>query len=257
MSQMRCCLSVWNILALFALVTFGSCSNPVSVQHKDHDWDYKGDHDPTHWAELDPEFIKCAEGEHQSPIDIETYKTNEVSARLEFYYKASSVELINNGHTVQAIPDKDNYIIALGKSYHMRQIHFHDPSEHHLDGVIYPMEIHMVHTDSSGGLAVVALLVKEGPSNSVLGAIWSGLPHDIDEHSRPDGKLDMLKLIPDMQDIYHYQGSLTTPPCTEGVEWFVIGNPIRMSKEQISEFKKLHPGNSRPIQDPSPVEVIH
>ena len=247
------------LLLVSVSILIGACSEPVAVHESHTDWAYNGPHDPAHWSELTPEYIKCAEGQRQSPIDIETFKSSEVSSHIEFHYESSSVEMVNDGHTVKAIPDKDNYVIALDKTYHMKQVHFHDPSEHHLDGVIYPMEIHMVHMDSAGGLAVIALLVKEGPPNEVLGAIWSGLPDELDEHSRPDGKLDMFKLIPDLKDIYHYQGSLTTPPCTEGVEWFIIGDPIAMSKLQIQQFKSLHAGNNRPIQEQASgqVEVMH
>ncbi len=213
-------------------------------------WGYDGITSPEHWAELSPEFIKCAEGHFQSPIDLESYvATKQQRAVLKFNYHPASVDMVNNGHTVQAnIEADDEELIANGHSYKLKQAHFHAPAEHQIDGIIYPMEMHMVHADDNGKLAVVGVLIKEGRENKVLADLWNDLPDQKEEHIHPAQKCDILHLLPDEHTVFHYSGSLTTPPCSEGVEWFVMKTPIEMSKIQISEFKKLYHGNNRAIQ---------
>ena len=246
------------VLAISFIIAINSCQEqqlaPETERTAQHqtlhsDWTYTGDSSPEHWAELDPEYIKCAEGLHQSPIDIETHLATKLSAQLDFNYHSTPINIVNNGHTVQAVPDEDNTMGALGRIWHLKQIHFHDPSEHHIDGIIYPMEVHMVHSDSLGKLAVVAIMVKEGPQNAYLQTIWDAMPDEVGKEIHPRQKLEMTKLIPGYGTVYHYQGSLTTPPCTEGVEWFILAQPMTMSKDQIAYFRRIHPGNNRPLQD--------
>ena len=241
-------------LLIIGAALLGSCNAPpehnaeTADAQAHHEWDYAGSTSPEHWAELDSDFIKCAEGHFQSPIDIETYTSRKGHVSLEFNYIACPVNLINNGHTIQAVPDEANTMKALGKTYSLKQIHFHDPSEHRVDGIIYPMEVHMVHADSTGKLAVVGIFVKEGPPNDYLAEIWDALPSDRDQEYHTRENLEMDKLFPVENRIYHYTGSLTTPPCTEGVEWFIYEAPMTMSKAQIQRFQSIHPGNNRPIQ---------
>lgn len=213
-------------------------------------WGYEGNTSPEHWAELSPEFIKCAEGHFQSPIDLESYvATKQQEAILKFNYHPASVDLVNNGHTVQAnVEADDEELIANDHSYKLKQAHFHAPAEHQIDGIIYPMEMHMVHADENGKLAVVGVFIKEGKGNNALATLWQNLPNQKEEHIHPAQKCDILHLLPDDHTVFHYSGSLTTPPCSEGVEWFVMKTPIEMSKTQILEFKKLYHGNNRSIQ---------
>lgn len=254
---------VHRLVALaFIAVTLISChKNPVSPDQETHhelsehrEWAYSGPLSPEHWAELDSEYIKCAEGLQQSPIDIETHNATILEGNLEFNYRATRVDLVNDGHTVQARPNQDNVLYVLGKEWHLVQVHFHDPSEHHIDGIIYPMEVHLVHQGQDDQLAVVAIMVKEGPENEYMQAIWDSIPQESGTHVLTDAKVDMPRLIPLDGTVYHYQGSLTTPPCSEGVEWFVLSQPMELSKAQIRKFKVLYPGNNRPVQE-HPVEL--
>ena len=218
---------------------------PASVH-----WGYEGVESPEHWAELSPEFLKCAEGHFQSPIDIERYNAvKRPGTILEFNYQPCPIDVVNNGHTIQANPEAENLLVANDHTYHLKQFHFHEPSEHRLDGIIYPMEMHLVHADSFGKLAVIAVFIKEGPESTPLQKIWEALPEHPQEHVHPKDRCDIPHLLPEEKTVYHYSGSLTTPPCTEGVEWFVIEQPISISKSQINKFRKLYHGNSRPIQE--------
>jgi carbonic anhydrase len=167
---------------------------------------------------------------------------------LQFQYHPSSIDLFNNGHTVQANLEEENTLLADGKTYSLKQIHFHEPSEHHIDGIIFPMEMHMVHADSAGKLLVVGVFIKEGPANPYLQTFWDELPAQPETHQHPDSKCKVEYLLPEHKAVYHYTGSLTTPPCTEGVEWFVMEEPIALSKKQIAHFRDLYHGNNRPVQ---------
>ncbi|PHN04633.1 carbonic anhydrase [Flavilitoribacter nigricans] len=213
-------------------------------------WGYEGEVSPVHWGELTEDYLQCAEGHFQSPIDIESYRAEaHPGSILDFKYHPSPVDIVNNGHTVQANLEEENVLVANAHDYQLRQIHFHEPSEHRIDGVIYPMEMHMVHTDSTGKLAVVGILIKEGPPNEFLNTLWEALPEHPEEHAHPATSCDIVHLLPEEHNIYHYSGSLTTPPCTEGVEWFVMGTPISLSKTQIDKFRKIYHNNNRPVQE--------
>ncbi|MBR9923180.1 MAG: carbonic anhydrase family protein [Bacteroidetes bacterium] len=239
---------------LMFLATSGllqSCGQITTTNTNQHpeDWGYQGETAPEHWAELSQSFFKCAEGHFQSPIDIESYVVDTDSGKsLKFYYHPSPVDLVNNGHTVQAVPEEENYVEVEGYPYRLQQIHFHEPAEHRVDGIIYPMEMHMVHSDSAGNITVVGIFIKEGPENTDLQALWESLPEHPAEHKHPNERCDIVHLLPEDGAVFHYTGSLTTPPCSEGVEWFVMEKPIRLSKSQIERFKKLYHGNNRPIQ---------
>ena len=239
-------LPLARISILLVMLSFSSaCHNE---QPTGEHWGYKGEEDPSHWAGLSPEFVRCAEGHFQSPIDIESYASQKTDAiDLDFDYHACSLDIENNGHTIQANPEEDNVISYHGKTFHLRQFHFHEPSEHRLDGIVYPMEIHLVHSDSEGHLAVVGLFVKEGPTNSILEGIWANLPTHVSERTHTQKDCNIAGLLPVDKTIYHYSGSLTTPPCSEGVEWFLVEQPVCMSKEQIQRFRELYHANNRPV----------
>ncbi len=236
------------VIALLAVLVCGSAYYADTDEHVEESWSYEGPADPAHWANLSPEFIQCAEGHFQSPIDIESYASQKTdSIDLDFDYHACSLDIENNGHTIQANPEDDNVISYHGKTFHLRQFHFHEPSEHRLDGIIYPMEIHLVHADDEGHLAVVGLFVKEGPKNKVLEDLWENLPTHVAEHKHSAHDCNIAELLPAEKTIYHYSGSLTTPPCSEGVEWFLVEQPVSMSKEQIDQFRALYHANNRPL----------
>ncbi|MBK8564326.1 MAG: carbonic anhydrase family protein [Saprospiraceae bacterium] len=211
-----------------------------------HHWDYQH---ADAWANLCQEFKQCAEGNHQSPIDIETVELKEVpGSGLGFRYHASLVDVQNNGHTIEVDIEEPNSLELSGKSFQLKQFHFHEPSEHRLDGVLFPMEMHLVHADTAGHLAVIGIFIKEGHPNEALDEIWRQMPTHPHEHVHAPHALDLAKLFPEGHSFFHYEGSLTTPPCTEGVQWFVLKEPLTLSKQQIETFRRLYHGNNRPVQ---------
>ncbi|KXH86726.1 carbonic anhydrase [Sporosarcina sp. HYO08] len=222
-------------------------SNEVHTAH----WTYEGKTGPEHWADLNPEFAACTNGKEQSPINIETAQVieGEEIADLAINYKPTSVTLSNNGHTIQGTPaNPDNSIVIDNKEYKLAQFHFHTPSEHQINGQNFDMELHFVHKDVNGQLAVLGLMIKEGASNPYLEEAWSGIPTEVTtEDVQLTEPIDIMSLLPKDIDTFRYNGSLTTPPCSEAVKWVVLETPIEMSKEQIDTFRKIFPDNHRPI----------
>lgn len=209
-------------------------------------WGYQGEHAPEHWAEMDPGFETCALGHMQSPIDIRDAHPADLS-EIGFDYHAGPAEAVNNGHTIVVnLPDSGGIDIG-GAHYALVQFHFHTPSEEKIDGEAYPMEAHFVHKDAEGHLAVVAVMLKEGHKNAVLEKVFDALPV-AEDGKRALGALNPAVLLPAKHGYYAYEGSLTTPPCSEGVRWQVLKRPIEVSESQIEAFRKLYPENARPVQ---------
>lgn len=209
-------------------------------------WGYQGEHAPEHWAEMDPGFETCALGHMQSPIDIHDAHPADLP-EIGFDYHAGPAEAVNNGHTIVVnLPDSGGIDIG-GAHYALVQFHFHTPSEEKIDGEAYPMEAHFVHKDAEGHLAVVAVMLKEGHKNAALEEIFDALPA-AEDGKQALGALDPAALLPAKHGYYAYAGSLTTPPCSEGVRWQVLKRPIEVSESQIEAFRKLYPENARPVQ---------
>jgi carbonic anhydrase len=215
-------------------------------------WSYEGDTSPEHWAELDQLFTTCKVGNSQSPVNIleEKVKEDGSLSPIQVQYSPSNVALINNGHTIQVnLKNQDNKITIEGKTYTLQQFHFHLPSEHEVNGSHTDMELHFVHKDEEGKLAVLSVLITKGTENTELNRLWSKLPvEETDEEVAIDGVFDMNPLLPADLHSYRYQGSLTTPPCTEGVQWIVLENTIPWSEAQIDKFKAIFPHDNRPVQ---------
>ena len=218
-----------------------------------HKWGYTGHDGPEHWGELDSEFKECAIGKQQSPINI----THEIEVHegeldpIEFHYDSETTHVINNGHTVQVNMADGSYMIIDDKKFFLKQFHFHSPSENEIEGVEFPLEAHLVHVANDGALAVVAILFEEGKTNLVLEHVWAHMNEEID--SKVDFHIPAKEitdfLLPHNRSYFRFMGSLTTPPCTEGVRWFVFKEYDTVSKEQVQEFLKvLHHTNNRPIQ---------
>ncbi len=219
---------------------------PIHAANKTH-WGYEGEAGPEHWAQLSPEFADCA-GKNQSPVDLKDF----VEAKLppvRINYQ-SAREVVNNGHTIRVnyAGDGGNLVID-GQTFKLLQFHFHAPSENHISGKSFAMEAHLVHVNDQGELAVVAVMFEEGRENAELEKIWKAMPkHAGDKNPLPAGAR-AYQLLPANQDYYRFNGSLTTPPCTEGVRWLVMKNPITASAKQIKEFEHvMHHPNNRPIQ---------
>jgi carbonic anhydrase len=221
-------------------------------------WHYEGDEGPEHWGELSPRFALCQEGQRQSPINIVVPgRGGEVPlvtlqfppASLRIAHHEHVADGINNGHTIQINYD-DGDTLTLGRaSFDLAQYHFHSPSEHTISGRRYPMEMHMVHRSAAGTLAVVGVLIAQGRHNPAFEPVWNNLPREkgVETHYE-HVTVDVDALLPSSHASYRYQGSLTTPPCTEGVEWVVLSTPIELDRQQIDTFQAIIHDNSRPVQ---------
>lgn len=216
-------------------------------QHASIHWDYEGAGGPENWSKLDPKNTACATGQRQSPIDIRDGIRVDVEP-IAFKYRPSTFRILDTGHTVQVVVG-DSSISLTGKTYELVEFHFHRPSEEKVNGQRFDMVVHLVHKADDGQLAILAVLLERGPENPFIQTLWNNLP--LERHlevSPPTAIIDPATLLPTSRNYYTYMGSLTTPPCTEGVLWLVMKQPVQVSQEQINIFSRLYKNNARPIQ---------
>ena len=217
--------------------------------HEAH-WDYAGDYGPHAWGKMKPEFSACGNGKTQSPVHIQP--GDAVPADLEpisFEYGPLIGRIHHNGHTVQVDVQGNNMLVVRGKVYRLAQFHFHHPAEEMINYRGFPMVAHLVHKDSEGRLAVVALLMEVGAENPVLAQAWARMPQKSGEQFQLDaGRISVADVLPKDRSYYAFQGSLTTPPCSEGVTWMVLKQPVQISMAQLDTFRRLFPLNARPVQ---------
>ena len=213
-------------------------------------WEYEGEEGPEHWGELADEYRMCSEGRNQSPINLVSDVRAELP-QLEFEYYSTPLREINNGHTIQQNVEPGSFlrIPVRGVKFELKQFHFHSPSEHSVNGRFYAMEMHFVHIDEHGELAVVGVMIEEGEEHPVLKQLWSFMPENPGGTSEQPIGIEETELLPPTRNYYVYGGSLTTPPCSEGVKWLVLKTPIEASAEQIETFKnRVGPTTNRPVQ---------
>jgi carbonic anhydrase len=218
----------------------------AAVPGHDH-WDYQGDNGPAAWAQLKPEFAQCAKGSRQSPIDIRGGIKVELEP-VRFDYRPAPFRVIDNGHTVQVAVGAGSFIEVMGRRFELLQFHFHRPSEERIDGKQFDMVVHLVHKDLEGRLAVVAVLLERGSALPLVQNVWNNLPLEKGDEVAVRTPLDPAGLLPVDRSYFTYMGSLTTPPCSEGVLWMVMKNPVPISPDQIGIFARLYPMNARPLQ---------
>jgi carbonic anhydrase len=210
-------------------------------------WSYTGLTGPQAWAKLKPEFRLCAVGQRQSPIDIREGIALDLEP-VQFDYRPGSFSVIDTGYTVQVDVAAGNSIEVNGRRYVLQEFHFHRPSEERIDGRQFEMDVHLVHRDAEGHMAVVAVLLERGAAQPLLQTVWNNLPLEKNEPVAARAQLDPGQLLPADRRYYTYMGSMTTPPCTEGVLWLVMQQPVTVSAQQIDIFSRLYPMNARPIQ---------
>ena len=213
-------------------------------------WDYQGDGGPQAWAQMKAEFATCSSGKRQSPIDIRDGIKVQLDP-VQFDYRPSAFRVIDNGHTVQVNVGAGNFIEVTGHRFELLQFHFHRPSEERINGRLFDMVVHLVHKDIDGRLAVVAVLLDRGSAQPLVQAVWNNLPLEKGDEVAARLPMDLNELLPTERSYYTYMGSLTTPPCSEGVLWMVMKSPVPISAEQIAIFARLYPMNARPIQSAS------
>jgi carbonic anhydrase len=270
------------VLCMISALSLAACSGKETVSHGHSTghaihWGYEVDDGPDQWGSMNPEWALCANGLEQSPIDLAGATQTELpkaeihtpsEQEVEMLNQESVVGALNNGHTIQ-INSKTGETLTVGdKTYALVQFHFHAPSEHTVDGEHFPMEMHFVHQAKDGALAVVGVLIEEGAENPGIAPLWAQLaatpgtettvriPAGFAEHIFPEYA----------RGIFHYNGSLTTPPCSEGVKWYVRKTPTRFSKDQIAAFTAVYDHNNRAVQavnartlylDENPTVTVH
>jgi carbonic anhydrase len=222
----------------------------AAAGHGEAHWTYDGDTGPQNWGSMKPDFNTCDAGQRQSPVHIlETDAMPGPAEVLRFDYRPSGGSVVNNGHTIQVDLQGDNTLYVRGSAYKLIQFHFHHPAEEKVNYKGFSMVAHLVHKNEQGQLAVVAVLIDPGVSNPVVEQVWTRMPLDAkDRVGLSAGLIDMNQLLPVDQRYYQFIGSLTTPPCTEGVLWLVMKQPMTVSREQLKLFAHLFPMNARPTQ---------
>ena len=219
---------------------------PPPVPRGTH-WSYEGDSGPANWSKINVDWAKCGNGSRQSPIDIRDGMKVELE-RISFDYHPSSFNVVDNGHTVQVGVSGGNYITVQNRMFELQQFHFHRPSEERINGKAFEMVVHLVHRDAEGRQAVLALLLERGAAQATIQTVWNNLPLEKFETMQPTILLDPAEMLPTRRDYYTYMGSMTEPPCSEGVLWLVMKQPVQASPAQMALFSRLYPLNARPIQ---------
>ena len=262
-------------LAWMAILTLAACTAPepapspvasaapvatapsAAPAHESPHWTYEGAAGPQAWGTLGTDFAKCASGRSQSPIDIGKTSSAELPAlrsafrpaKLTIAHTEHVADAINNGHTIEVDYPAGDTLTVGDTSYTLVQYHFHAPSEHTVAGKHAPMEMHLVHKSEAGGLAVVGVLIEEGAANAAFDPIWSNLPKAAGARSHLEHvEVDVDQLLPKTRTTWRYDGSLTTPPCSEDVKWLVMTTPVHLSAAQIAAFTAIVEPNNRPVQ---------
>jgi carbonic anhydrase len=234
-----------KIVLLVIALSFGS--GLALASGEDPHWEYEGEEGPSHWGELAAEFDMCQRGKNQSPVDLVSDFDADMSTVKFDYTHPGQLQEVNTGHAIQENVQPGNFVSILDHQFELKQFHFHSPSEHTVNGAHYPMEVHFVHQDENGNLLVVGLMFVEGEHNAMMDDLPSfRKKRGLEPLEQP---FDYNRFITDRDDYYLYNGSLTTPPCSEGVQWIVLTTPIEVSSKQIQHFHDLLGfDNNRPIQ---------
>lgn len=219
-------------------------------------WTYEGEDGSDHWGELSAAYGTCASGRSQSPIDVANPDPADL-ANITFNYRPAPLEIVNNGHTVQVNYPEGSSITVDGMNYELLQFHFHAPSEHHVNGTPAAAELHLVHRDADGALAVIGVLLTEGAPSLALAPVFDNLPPQTGPaQTVPGVAVDPTGMLPQDRTTYRYPGSLTTPPCTEGVAWLLMTEPLEVSANQLAAYTQIYEGNNRPVQPLNDREVV-
>ena len=243
-----------NRFKFIGMICLASCMNSYAESgnapsHPDQiEWGYGTENGPAVWGQLSPEYALCAEGTHQSPIDL-VNPTSAALPAIAFNYQPAALNIHNNGHTIEVAFPKGNWIEVDSTRYELLQFHFHAPSEHTVSGQPFAMEMHLVHQSKDGALAVIGVLIERGSEHAAFNSLWAHLPSSPGAAQQIEQvAIDANDLLPSTRTSYRYDGSLTTPPCSEGVKWFVLTTPIELSEAQIAAFTAIVHDNNRPVQ---------
>ncbi len=236
------------LLVLTLLLLLCLALAPAALAEGPPHWTYEGPEGPEFWGTLSQDYALCSTGKQQSPVNIPASAAVN-PADLKFDYKPSQLNILNNGHTIQAMMDPGSTLTVDGVAYKLVQFHFHNPSEHEANGKLDAMELHLVHQNAQGGLAVVGVWIEPGAENKALAPVFSNLPKQVqDAKPVPGATVNAADFLPATQTYYRYDGSLTTPPCTQGVKWLMMSTPVTASAEQLAAYKTIMYPTNRPVQ---------
>ena len=237
------------------LLALGSLPILAAAQGEKPHWSYSGDTDSTHWGKLEPAYATCSLGKLQSPIDIKDAKPSDLPP-LKIAYQATALNIIDNGHTIQVNYAPGSTLTVGDHVYTLKQFHFHHPAEERINGEKYDLVAHLVHADADGHLAVIAILFKQGAANPLLDTVWKNFPSEVGKAvDVPGTPLNVTDLLPSSLGYYTFTGSLTTPPCSENVTWFVLKTNDTLSTDELSAFARHYPMNARAIQPTNGREI--
>ncbi|MDR1850008.1 MAG: carbonic anhydrase family protein [Zoogloeaceae bacterium] len=239
---------IFAVLGAFAFTNALAEEQHAGKEAGSPHWSYEGQTGPTHWGALQTEFSACGIGREQSPIDIRDVKKQKPLPAIGFGYTSSAAEIVNNGHTVQVNLLSGGTVKLASGDYQLKQFHFHSPSEEKINGKDYPLVAHFVHSTDDGKLAVVAVLFVEGKDNPALDKIFDAMPAKAGEKANLAADFNPADLLPGNKAYYSFIGSLTTPPCSEGVQWQVLKSSVELSARQLKKFRELYWNNARPVQ---------
>jgi carbonic anhydrase len=234
-------------LALTASIACAQTTAPSGAY-----WDYFGKTGPLGWGKLDPAYQACAKGHEQSPIDIRGAHLNKALPPVEFHYIGGPVTVENTGHTILVHPAAGSYIVYEGTRYDLQQFHFHHPAEEAVRGKLTDMDVHLVHKSADGKLLVIAVrfTMDRGSPNAVMAMLWPHMPKTTGATEKVNDVVNPGGFLPADRGYWTYTGSLSAPPCTEGVRWIIYENDLSLSLDQLRTFMILYRMNSRPLQDP-------
>jgi len=250
-------LSSLSLLSAIFAICFALMASPAVAQDaKPPHWSYQGATDPSHWGSLGSAYAVCSTGHLQSPIDINGAKKTDLPP-LKMNYSNAPLNIIDNGHSVQINYPEGSSLTVGDKTYTLKQFHFHHPAEEEIGGKKYDLVAHLVHADPDGHLAVIAVLFKRGAANSLLDTLWKSVPSEKEKATDVSSvTVNAKDLLPANLGYYTFQGSLTSPPCSEGVTWYVLKSHETLSEDQLANFAKLYPHNARPIQPTNGRQIL-
>jgi carbonic anhydrase len=251
----HCFCKIVRLASMWGLLIITPSFSTAQETHPPH-WSYSGSEDPTHWGKLDPSYSSCSLGRRQSPIDVKHAKPSDLAV-LKIDYQAVPLNIIDNGHTIQVNYAPGSTLTVGDKTYTLKQFHFHHPAEEHINGKSFPFVAHLVHADADGQLAVIAILFELGAANPLIDKLWNNIPIEKEKpQDVPSVSVRVQDLLPSERGYFTFAGSLTTPPCGEGVTWYVLKNQTSISPEQLAAFAKIYPMNARPIQPTNGREIL-
>jgi carbonic anhydrase len=239
------------LISLSLFVGLLSTAHGNEIDESNHSWGYEGGTGPLHWGEMEQDHEKhlmCREGVRQSPIDFNHVPGLKLD-RLHSHYSKTPINLINNSHTILLKYEQGSYVEWEGEKFELIQVHFHHPSEHTVNGKVFPMEIHFMHKSGDHEYIVIGVFAEYGKPNNTIQKLWDHIPIKVDkEFLVKNHFINAETLFPSVKDYFMYNGSLTTPPCSENVTWFLFEEPKELSQKQVEHFQKFIDHNARPVQ---------